>query len=357
MPRRNSGHWLIILLLLLSGMVTAHPAPFSYLDLRLRADGIEATLTVHLLDLAHETGVAEARSLLDTAVLDAQRAAILGIINGRLSLAVDGQPIAAELLAIEPVPDRDAVALRLRYPLTSVPGRVTIDCRLFPYDPQHQTFINLYDGENLAWQGIFTADNSRSDYFTGTRQGAMAVVRRFLPSGIEHIFRGPDHILFLVGLLLLGGSLSRLLLIVTAFTLAHSVTLSLAALDLLQLPADLVEPAIALSIVYVGIDNLLAGKSGRDLRAWTAFFFGLIHGFGFASVLREFGLPTQALGWSLFSFNLGVEIGQAAIVIIVAGLLTWLRRRWPALDRHLILVGSVVIIACGGWWFIERIRA
>ena len=118
-----------------------------------------------------------------------------------------------------------------------------------------------------------------------------------MPAGIHHILIGLDHLLFLVGLLLLGGSVRQLLLVVTAFTVAHSITLSLAALNLITPPARLIEPAIALSIVYVGIDNLMVGR-GRDVRGWIAFAFGFIHGFGFASVLREMELPSRALGWS-----------------------------------------------------------
>ena len=147
----------------------------------------------------------------------------------------------------------------------------------------------------------------------------------------------------------------RLMSIVTAFTIAHSITLSLAALDLVSLPARLIEPAIALSIVYVGIDNLLIGKEGRDVRAWTAFFFGYVHGFGFAGVLKEFGLPRQALGWSLFSFNFGVEIGQACIVVVVASLLAALRKRNPDLSRQVAMIGSVCVILAGSYWFIQRV--
>jgi hydrogenase/urease accessory protein HupE len=170
-------------------------------------------------------------------------------------------------------------------------------------------------------------------YYRGTTAGALAVMGTFIPSGIHHIMIGPDHILFLVGLLLLGGTLRRLVTIVTAFTIGHSITLSLAALDIVNLPAWLIEPAIALSIVVVGADNLLQGKEkGRDLRAWVAGAFGLVHGFGFANVLKEFGLPQEALGWSLFSFNVGVELGQLAIVLVVASALAFTRRRWPAAD-------------------------
>jgi hypothetical protein len=141
---------------------------------------------------------------------------------------------------------------------------------------------------------------------------------------------------------------------VSAFTLGHSVTLSLAALGIVTPPARLVEPAIALSIVYVGADNLLTG-AGRDVRPWIALFFGLVHGFGFAGVLREIGLPPRALGISLFSFNLGVEIGQAIIVVIVATALGFVRARNPRLALRLARAGSIVVILAGAYWFIQRV--
>jgi hydrogenase/urease accessory protein HupE len=179
-------------------------------------------------------------------------------------------------------------------------------------------------------------------------------VQRFVPAGVHHILIGPDHLLFLVGLLLLGGALRQLIVVVTAFTVAHSLTLSLAALNLFSPSPRLVEPAIALSIVYVGADNLMV-KGGRDVRAWIAFAFGFIHGFGFANVLREMDLPRQALGWSLFSFNLGVEIGQLAVVVAVASLLAALRARSAEAGRRLAVAGSVAVIVAGAYWFIERV--
>src|SRR5437763_105329 len=203
---------------------------------------------------------------------------------------------------------------------------------LFPYDPAHQTFVNVYERGALQSQAILDRDHDAMEYFAGTRQGALAVVRRFLPAGVHHILIGPDHLLFLVGLLLLGGSFRQLAWVVTAFTVAHSITLSLAALNIVSPPARLVEPAIALSIVYVGADNLLI-KGGRDVRAWIAFAFGFIHGFGFANVLREMDLPARALGWSLFAFNIGVEAGQLLVVAGGASALAALRSRSEAAGR------------------------
>jgi len=206
-------------------------------------------------------------------------------------------------------------------------------------------------------------------FYRGTVQGAAAVLRVFVPAGVEHILIGPDHVLFIVGLLLLGGTIRRLAGIVTAFTLGHSVTLSLAALDVFNPPAAIVEPTIALSIVLVGADNLLSrGRqpaAGRDhdrslrahadIRHWIAAVFGLVHGFGFASVLKDFGLPSSALGWSLLSFNVGVEIGQLAIVLVVASTLAAVRRRSVWASERLAFAGSVVVMLAGGYWFVQRV--
>lgn len=355
----TNGKWqtalLCVVLSWLATLAHAHPVPFSYLDLRLSQGQLDGTLTAHVIDLAHDLNLTPAEALLDAALAEAKKEAILTLLRSRLALVADGRALELVLLRVEPLSDRQALALHLRFHPQSAPGMLELRCALFPYDPQHQTFLNVYEEGTLVQQEIFDKARTTLEYFTGNRQGAWAVVKKFIPGGIYHIFTGPDHILFIVGLLLLGGSLLRLLGIVTAFTVAHSVTLSLAALEVVNPPARWIEPAIALSIVYVGIDNLLVGKAGRDVRAWVAFFFGFVHGFGFASVLREFGLPRQALGWSLFSFNFGVEIGQACIVVVVAVLLMVLRRRNQVLSQRVATVGSIGVILAGSYWFIQRV--
>ena len=336
-------------------LVDAHPVPFSYLDLRLSQSQLEGTLIAHVIDLAHDLNIAPPDALLNQSLAESKKDALLSLVRSRLTLAADSRMLDLELMRVEPLPDRQALAMHLRLNSNGFPGALKIQCALFPYDPQHQTFLNVYENGALAHQEIFNKDHTALDYFTGSRQGTLAVLKKFIPGGISHIFTGPDHILFIVGLLLLGGSLPRLLTIVTAFTVAHSITLSLAALDIFNPPARLIEPAIALSIVYVGIDNLMVGKTSRDVRAWIAFFFGFVHGFGFAGVLREFGLPRQALGWSLFSFNFGVEIGQACIVLVVALLLASLRHRSQTLGQRILQVGSIGVILAGSYWFIQRV--
>jgi len=331
----------------------AHPAPFSYLDLIIRDAAIDGVLVLHVPDVAHELGMAREDDLLAPGVAEREQARIASILSQRVVLRAGGVQLTPQWGATEVVPDRHAIALRFTVDVPR-PATVSLAARMFPYDPVHQTFVNVYEDDELRQQMIFAADSPERVYYTGTTQGALAVMRTFIPSGIHHILIGPDHILFLIGLLLLGGTWQQLVKIVTAFTVGHSITLSLSALNLVTPPATVIEPAIALSIVFVGADNLVRG-SGRDLRAWVALTFGLVHGFGFANVLREFGLPNEALGWSLFSFNLGVEIGQLAIVLLVASLLTLIRRRSEWLGRRVAYAGSVVVIAAGAYWFVERV--
>jgi hydrogenase/urease accessory protein HupE len=215
--------------------------------------------------------------------------------------------------------------------------------------------VNVYEREALVHQDLIDRAHPATTWYSGSRQGVWRVVRTFVAQGVHHIFIGPDHILFIVGLLLLGGGLGRLLKIVTAFTVAHSITLAFATLHVVNPPARLIEPAIALSIVYIGVETLLALERERDWRAVIAFVFGLIHGFGFASVLAEFGLPRAALGWSLASFNIGVEIGQVCIVLAIAPVLAFLGARSPLVARRVATVGSAIIIAAGSYWFVQRV--
>lgn len=336
----------------------AHPVPFSYLDLRIEREAIEGTLVVHAFDAAHDLDVAPLERLLDAADADTARhqATLTALLARRFTVAADGRTLDVRWSVVEPIVDRQSLRLRFTCPLggSTTPHAVTVNVHLFPYDPQHQTFVNMYEGGALTTQAILDQAHARFEYETGASHGALATIARFLPAGIHHILIGPDHLLFLVGLLLLGGTMRRLAIVVTAFTLAHSLTLSLAALQILTPPSRIIEPAIALSIIYVGADNLLV-REGRDVRAWIAFAFGFIHGFGFANVLREMSLPAGALGWSLFAFNLGVEIGQLLVVIVVASALAWVRARNVAVSRRLAFAGSIGVIAAGTFWFVQRV--
>ena len=351
----------ILILLVFTIPLSAHPAPFSYLDVRIIAPSsssaaeLTGKLVIHAPDAAYELKLANPEDLHDDRVVTRHAADLARILAGRLEFLADGDALSWTMTGARALPGLDSVELTWRAPAPRVPGKLTVSTLLFPYDPNHQTFVNIFERDELARQEVLNRERTRVDFFTGTRQGKVAVLRSFIESGIHHIAIGPDHILFVVGLLLLGGSIPRLLAIVSAFTVGHSVTLALATLNILQPPASIVEPAIALSIVYVGADNLLIGHRGRDVRPWIALAFGLVHGFGFASVLRETGLPDGALGLSLFAFNVGVEIGQAAIVIVVASALAVIRKKNAIAAHRLATVGSVIVMIAGAFWFFERV--
>ena len=346
----------------------AHPVPFSYLDLYLSPAGVRGELVIHDYDAAHELGLSAPEPLLDPSVATHYREALTRIVGSRLRITVDGYPAVPTWGAMEVLADRQS--LRLPFNLGQrAPGSIEISAALFPYDPSHQSFINLYEAGQLKHQAILDARQPTFRYYAGGLQARWAVVQPFVQAGIHHILIGPDHILFLLGLLLLGGSMWRLSAIVTAFTVGHSITLSLAALGLVRIAPSLVEPAIALSIIVVGVDNLLVSrqrpraspeisprmKATRDLRPGLAAGFGLIHGLGFASVLLEFGLPREALGWSLAAFNVGVEIGQLLIVVVMAALLALLRRYSKVLAQRFTLLTSVIVVAAGIYWFVQRL--
>ena len=352
----RAGAECVALVLALPGVALAHSQPFSFVDLRVDHGALSGSVTAHVVDLAHETGMADAGALLDSAFVERHRAELERMLAGHFVLRADGAPVAPRWGAVHVVPAKRSVAFEWT---SSVRGPAVLELTgpLFPYDPPHETYVNGYVDGALRHQDLLDHDHTRGSYPTGAKANPWHVVRTFVAEGVHHIFIGPDHILFVIGLLLLGGSLMRLLKIVTSFTLAHTITLVLATLRIVDPPSKVIEPLIALSIVYIGVETLRALRRHHDARARIAFGFGLIHGFGFASVLREFGLPAGSLGWALGSFNVGVEIGQACIVLAVAPLLGWARARDPEFGRRLVTAMSALIIAAGAYWFVERLLA
>jgi hydrogenase/urease accessory protein HupE len=193
---------------------------------------------------------------------------------------------------------------------------------------------------------------------SGAGSSTLQLVGRFIRAGIEHIFLGYDHIAFLLAVILWSRSLWPLVKVVTAFTLAHSLTLCLAVLDIVRLPSSVVEPLIAATIVFVAAENFFVHDIRKRWR--VTFVLGLVHGFGFAGALREYGLPTDAVAPALAAFNIGVEIGQVAIVGLVFPLLLLSDRIGGGAairkQRHPVVVYtcSAAILACGLYWLMQR---
>ena len=357
---RRRRHWagialMLALAALAPGGLAAHPLQFSFVDLNPTPAGFDAAITVHAFDAAHDLGLGAETDVYAPDFGVRHGARLLALVLERLVIEADGVRAQLSGIDVRAVPDQQAVVLRAEAVVGRLPAQLGVSGVIFPYDPAHQTFVRLFEDGEIVQQVVLTAARPDASLTVGQGQDRLETLRRFIGSGIEHIVIGPDHVLFLIGLLLLGGGLWPLVRIVTAFTVAHSVTLSLAALGVVTPPASLIEPAIALSICYVGVDNLLRRPDSPDHRTWIAFVFGLVHGFGFASVLGEMDLPRHLLGWTLFAFNLGVEIGQLAIVLVVAATLGWIRRVRPVLARRVALAGSVVVIWAGFFWFVERV--
>lgn len=209
----------------------------------------------------------------------------------------------------------------------------------------HRHYLEAF-GQPIA---VLDPQHKEADFTGQTSTSDVSI--QFLKLGIEHIWTGYDHLMFLFGLLIAARRLPDMLLVVTGFTLAHSITLSLAATGQLSLPPSIVEPAIAATIVLVGIENFFHPPARR--RIIITFFLGLIHGFGFAGALAELGLPQHALVLALLCFNGGVEIGQATVVLVLLPLLLALHRlkSWPTLEK----IGSTLVILAGIYWMADRL--
>ena len=239
-------------------------------------------------------------------------------------------------------------------------GVLTLTSTLFDYLPNSKTVISINGVQKTLMHGeATTIDPSQ------LAVNLLHNLYDFMALGINHIFTGPDHMLFIVGLLLVSANLHGLIKTLTGFTIAHSITLALSALSIVVIPNRICDIFIALSIIYVGVENLFYGTPrGVNIakhRFWIASSFGLVHGFGFSDTLREVGLPQQGLAWCLLSFNAGVEIAQVIICCIVFPLMMLWRRdvekrakygglNWPTMIR---LVSAWVVFA-GGYWLIQR---
>ncbi|MEQ1833758.1 MAG: HupE/UreJ family protein [Candidatus Eisenbacteria bacterium] len=335
----------------------AHDVSYAHAELHWRSDRIDVSLTVHAEDAGMVIGVPMPEWFSQPEFVARAGPTLADSLRRRFALRADGRELAWRHESAHPDAQGRGATLELVAPLEHPAAQLEFDGPLFPGVTNHQTYVSVYAGDSLLLQDVLTESHRHARAFAGGVAGTGAVLRTFVWAGVHHIAIGPDHILFVLGLLLLGGGVARLLKVVTAFTLAHSVTLALAALGLVRVSARIVEPMIALSIVVVAFETLRARGRAADQRAPLAFAFGLVHGFGFASVLAEFGLPRAALGWALAGFNLGVEAGQAVLVVAVSPLLVVLARRWPAWHARVVTALALLIAAAGAYWLVSRILA
>jgi hydrogenase/urease accessory protein HupE len=352
-----------VIVLALMGAARAHQVNLSTARVMLKEDrtvSVEVGLKGSDADrLAGTTIFDLRRDQVDPSRVAASSAPITAYLGAHVTVAgEDGKPCATG--PAELVPDGDGVVFRQIFDCRDVAGDIVYRSTvLTDTDPAARQVVLIGEGDN-APQALLDASNTTVT-LSAPAPSRLQTFERYLVTGIEHIFLGYDHIAFLVAIVLWARRLWPVIKIVTAFTIAHSITLSLAALGIVAIPSAIVEPAIAASIVFVALENFVSQDVDRRWR--ITFAFGLIHGFGFAGALKEVGLPPNAIPIALAAFNIGVEIGQIAIVSIVIPALIGLdalltgREAKPVRAARLVYALSGLIVVLGSYWLVTRVLA
>jgi hypothetical protein len=346
---------LVVLAGLLARPAWAHVTSTSYSTVDIAADRLQVTVIVNANQFARAADWdRNGDKRIDSAEATAAIADIARIVGQEYFFRANGFARLDLVFTSGQADDNGAVRLVYRADLPRPTESLEVHASLERVtEPHHQHLMRVVlDGRSLEYAFDHGTDEARIAP-RGSDIGALARLTAFVRLGVFHIFTGYDHLLFLAGLLLTTVTIGATIRVVTAFTVAHSITLVLATLGLVVLPERLVETAIPLTIAYVAVENLWTASF--DHRWRLAFVFGLVHGFGFSNVLRELALPRAALAVSLFSFNVGVEIGQLGFVLLLFPLLKMAR---GTARYELIRVGaSVAILLMGGYWFTTRLFA
>ena len=361
---------LALVLVMVAALAHAHKPSDSYLAIRADGAKLAGQWDIALRDLEYAVGLdSDGDGAITWGELRARHAEIAAYAFARLQVRADAR--ACTLAAVEHLVDQhsDGAYAVIRFEARCEAQRfraLDIDYSLFfDLDPTHRGLLRVETPKGTVTAVL--GPDKPSVAVPLERASRLAQFVDYVGHGIWHIWIGFDHVLFLVSLLLpaalrpgmrgwepaerFAPVFWEVFKVVTAFTVAHSITLSLAALAVIQLPSRLVESAIALSVLLAALNNLRPLVLGR--RWIVAFAFGLVHGFGFASVLADLGLPQDALLVALVGFNLGVETGQLAIVALFLPAAFWMRRTW--LYRRMLFVGGSALIALiAAIWLLER---
>ena len=365
---------LLAITLVLSIPAWAHKPSDSYLTVR--ATGANANLSIRwdiaLRDLDYVLQLNSAgNGELTWGEVRRRESDIFKLAVARLAFTAAGTPcplVAAGPMMLDKHSDGTYAVLSLSAQCASLDAPLKARySMLFDVDPSHRGLVQwVAPGVDTA-QALVFGTESAEQVLALQPGGVWQTLNQYLKDGIFHIWAGYDHILFLLALLLpavlirqggkwqpaprLGGAFKEVVKVVTAFTLAHSITLSLASLQIISLPSRLVESLIAASVIFAALNNLRGTVEGR--RWVMAFVFGLVHGFGFASVLADLGLPQGALVLALVGFNAGVEVGQLTIVAVFLPLAFWLRG--TRFYRVGVLIGGSLLVALlASWWLAQR---
>lgn len=366
--KRAATALLAVTLALAATAAFAHKPSDSYLAISVEGTDVKGQWDIALRDLDFAIGLDDdGNGDITWGEVKAHRNDIAAYSLARLKLRSGGAdcPIGATEFLADDHSDGAYSVMRFEGTCGAESDSIEIGYSLFAdIDPQHKGLLRLEHGGGTR-TGIFSPERAVQT-FELEKISAVTQFFDYAREGVWHIWIGFDHILFLLSLLLpavlawsgrwqavdrFAPAFWDVFKIVTSFTVAHSITLSLAALGVVSLPSRLVESAIATSVVLAALNNIIPLVHGR--RWMVAFFFGLIHGFGFASVLRDLGLPQNALLIALVGFNLGVEGGQLAIVSAFLPVAYLLRATW--FYRRLVFIGgSLAIVGVAGIWLVER---
>jgi hydrogenase/urease accessory protein HupE len=342
--------------------VLAHDPGLSTATVRLTQNHIEVTLSLSIIDTAEIVEIDKDRDAhiskeeFASATLELEK---MG--TNALEVKLDGHPIAPASVKCTFDPnDNASVTITFDTPQFS---KLEIRSKwLELLQPAHRQFLSIQGpNDNVLAERLLSANSDSVTIQMDPADSQPTLVVRnnsfadFLVMGVKHIWTGYDHLLFLFGLLIVTRNFASSIKIITCFTIAHSITLAVATLSLIQFSSRLVESLIAVSIVYVGIENLVRGDDPKG-RWLLTFAFGLIHGFGFASVLRELGVGSNGSGIAvpLVSFNLGVELGQIAIAALILPVI-WKLRAKPVFITRWVPACSVLVALLGGYWFVQRV--
>ena len=275
--------------------------------------------------------------------------------NIRVLSSNDPLPLSLDLMTADPTGDPEFPRLStLSFSAALPAGTQAVQVG---WASEYGALVLRQMGVEAPFDGYIEA-GALSDPITlagGDQATGLETFLAYIPVGFDHIVpKGLDHILFVLGLFFLSTRLAPLLWQVSAFTLAHTVTLAAGALGYVTIPGSIVEPIIAASIVYVAVENILTDGLNR-WRPFVIFGFGLLHGLGFASVLGEFGLPENAFVPALIGFNIGVELGQLAVIAVAFALVGYWFGAKPWYRKAIAIPASAVIAAIGAWWVVERV--
>jgi len=360
---------LLLMLSLVASPAIAHKASDAYLTIERNGAALRGQWDIALRDLDNALGLdANGDGDVTWGEVRARHADIAAYALRRLDMSSGGERCALSATAqmIDSHTDGAYAVLAFSGHCAAAGPTLAIGYRLFEgLDPQHRGLLNLIEN-GQSRSVVFSADTPQR-VVGGDTSGPWTQFTTYVNEGTWHIWSGFDHILFLLSLLLpavlirdagrwktsdsFRDAFAEVAKVVTAFTVAHSITLTLAALSIVVLPSRLVESGIALSVVLAALNNLHpVVANGRWI---AAFVFGLLHGFGFAGALHDLGLPAGSLALSLLGFNLGVEAGQLAIVVVFLPLAYALRSTW-AYRRMLFAGGSMAIAAVASVWLVER---